>query len=89
MKYEYFCEDCQEVIEKEFPFGKAEKTVSCEKCGKEAERYLGNVNFVLKGGGWPSRSVRMKNEQTAKNRAAGRKMGKAWGGSAPRLIDQG
>lgn len=88
MKYEYFCESCQKVIEKDFPFGKPKKQVCCE-CGEKAERYLGNVSFVLKGGGWPSRSERMKNEQTAKNKAAGKRMKKTWPDASPHLVDQG
>ena len=75
MVYEYKCLDCDKIIEKSFSIGRADTTVDCE-CGKSAKRCYRSMSFVLKGGGWPGRSNKMKNEQTANNEAAGRRMGK-------------
>lgn len=86
--YEYYCEACEKVIEQEFPFGKPAKTVKCE-CGKDATRYFGGgCNFVLKGGGWPSKFHRFNKEMTDRNRKAGEKMRATWEGTQPKLIDQ-
>ena len=75
MLYEYYCEACDKVFELDFKMGEAPKTSTCE-CGKSAERYFGNVGFILKGGGWPSKTGRTKAQQTANNEAAGKRMHK-------------
>jgi len=90
MTYEYWCEECEKPFEKDFPFGKAPKTTTCE-CGKSrCSLYPGNAAFILGGptGDWPSKSTRFKKEMTDKNDAAGRKMRGTWEGTQPKLVDQ-
>ena len=38
MMYEYQCEECGCTSDHKFPIGKAEKTVKCHECGKDAKR---------------------------------------------------
>jgi putative FmdB family regulatory protein len=83
--YDFHCESCGEIVEADFPLGKAPKKVSC-KCGGEAPRYFGNVGVIFKGSGWPSQTMKRKAEGTEKNEAAGRRMRKSH--KAPKLIDQ-
>lgn len=83
--YDFQCEKCGEIVEVNFPLGKAPKKVSCN-CGGEAPRYYGSVGFILKGNGWPSQTMKRKEEGTAKNEAAGRRMRKSH--TPPKLVDQ-
>ena len=86
MRYNYFCSKCDTVFSLEYPFGKAPRTVACEKCKNLSERYIDGVNFILKGtSGFPSKALKMKNEQTAKNERAGKKMRKTWANSIKRV----
>jgi len=83
--FDYKCESCGEVLERDFPVGKAPQTIKCS-CGESAGRFYGSVSFVLKGSGWPSQTHRRKAEGLAANEAAGRRMRKSH--SSPKLIDQ-
>lgn len=74
MTFEYRCEKCG-IIEKDFPIGKADGEVPCD-CGATAKRHYGSMSFVLKGGGWPGKSISMNREMTSRNEAAGRRMRK-------------
>ncbi len=85
MRYDYECDSCGEVFEKEFPLGKAPQKVKCS-CGKRADRQIGAVGFILKGGDWPGQTMRRKAEGTANNEEAGRRMRKSH--TAPKLVDQ-
>jgi len=89
MIFEYQCAQCGTIIEGDFRVGQAAKTMKCEKCNVACERYYGNsCNFILKGGGWPGKSIKFDREQTDKNEAAGRRMVSERTGTAPKLIDQ-
>ena len=88
MMFQYKCWDCEEVIEKEFPIGKADEKVPCPKCKKEVERFWGEVSFVLKGDGWAGKNIAFNREMTQRNEDAGKRMEKTWRGSEPKLIDQ-
>jgi len=90
MIFEYQCIKCQNVLEKDFPLGKAKKTINCPKCNSECNRFWKNMNFVLNGqsGEWPSKKIKFNNEMTKQNEKAGKKMYKTWNGTQPKLIDQ-
>jgi len=90
MTFEYLCETCNAVIERNFPLGGASDVVTCEDCGTECKRHYGGMNFVLKGpaGQWPSKKGRFNQEMTDRNEAARRRMVKERTGTAPQLIDQ-
>jgi len=49
--YEYLCEECSILWEKEARIGKAPKTTKCKECGKRAERYLSEITFSFKDDG--------------------------------------
>jgi len=69
--YEYFCEKCEKIIEKDFDFTKNPDTVKCE-CGENCNRYYGgSVNVVFMGGDWPGKTIKTKNEMTRKNKVGG------------------
>jgi predicted nucleic acid-binding Zn ribbon protein len=86
MIYVYVCEKCDCVIEKDFPFGKPKESVTCE-CGEKAHRDFANGGFLLKGNGWPGKSLNFGEKQKAKNEKAGKNMRKTWG-EPPKLVDQ-
>lgn len=74
MLFDYRCSECEHVFESDFPVGKAAKEVECPECGKTAKRAFTSCNFILKGGGWPSKSGRFNKEMTERNEAAGKRM---------------
>ncbi len=46
MIFEYLCKNCEEVIERDFKIGKANKKVKCPNCNKMAGRYYGTAPTV-------------------------------------------
>ena len=73
MVFEYHCTECEEVFDVNFRIGQAPPTVVCPECQGESKR-LFSCNFILKGGGWPSKKGRFNKEMTDRNEAAGRRM---------------
>jgi len=93
MIFQYRCDNCNKIVERDFRIGKAKKTVKCDTCENDCKRHYGKVDFVLKGswGGWPSKSKKLNREMTKKNKDAERRMWKERGGteaSANPLIAQ-
>lgn len=90
MIFQYWCEDCNGIVEESYPIGKAKKEVACPQCGKTCERYYGEMTFILGGpaGQWPSKRMKFNKEMTDKNTAAGERMRSERTGTAPKLIDQ-
>lgn len=86
MIFEYFCENCEKVLEREFNVGKAVKKTTCENCGKKCERHYSQANFILKGSGWPGRTISQKKDMTAKNEKARTNMRERWEPQMPKLI---
>ena len=86
MIYEYRCDSCGRVFEKDCPSFKPADSPRCE-CGQKANRHFAGFSFVLKGGGWPSKSQRFNAEMTERNERAGRRMRKEHG-DPPKLVDQ-
>ena len=83
MLYEYRCVICEETFTLDFKMGCAPKEAECPECKKPSPRYYGGVGFVLKGGGWPSKTGRTKAQGLANNEAASKRMHK--NRSAPKL----
>jgi putative FmdB family regulatory protein len=86
MLYDYRCPGCGAVFEKDFPMGKAAKQAKCPECGKKAKRAFMSCNFVLKGGGWPSKGISFNKEMTERNEKAGRNMRKEHGKGPVRKV---
>ena len=76
MLYEFCCETCEETFTLDFKMGCAPKEAECPECNKPSPRYYGGVGFVLKGGGWPSKTGRTKAQGLANNEAASKRMHK-------------
>ncbi len=74
MRYGYSCKKCGD-FDRTFPIGQAPDVEKCPVCGNKSKRTF-SCNFVLKGGGWPSRTVAMDRAMTAKNERAGKRMRK-------------
>lgn len=74
MLFDYRCSECEFVFEQNFPIGKAEGEVECPECGETAKRAFTSCNFVLKGGGWPSKKNSFNKEMTERNARAGERM---------------
>lgn len=49
--YQYLCEGCEIIWEKDADIGKAPKTTKCKECGKRVERYLSEITFSFKDDG--------------------------------------
>lgn len=86
MLFDYKCSDCEEQFEMSFPIGKAEDEVECPSCKKTAKRIFTSCNFVLKGGGWPSKAGSFNKEMTERNERAGRRMRKEHGDGPVRTV---
>lgn len=86
MKFEYCCEK-HGVFEEQYGIGRAPTKVPCPSCQVVCPRYYGNVSFILKGGGWPSKKQSFNQEMTKRNEQAGRKMRKTWEGTQPKLVE--
>ena len=76
MRYDYRCLGCDQRFELTFPIGQAPQKATCPGCGEEAKKLISCSSFVLKGGGWPSRTGRMNTDMTKANEKAGRRMRK-------------
>ena len=76
MRFDYRCIECNLVFELSFPIGQAPQRAPCPKCESQGKKLISCSSFVLKGGGWPSRSGRMNTDMTKANEAAGRRMRK-------------
>lgn len=66
--YEFKCPDCEFIQEEEHPMAEAPSETKCMDCGKTIKRYYGSMNFVLKGDGWPSKSIRKGESAIADNK---------------------
>jgi predicted nucleic acid-binding Zn ribbon protein len=86
MIYRYVCESCGSVLDRDFPFGKAAKFVTC-KCKAKANRSFENAGVQLKGNWWPSKTNDFGEKQKKKNEKAGKNMRKTWG-EQPKLVNQ-
>lgn len=47
--YEYKCKKCLKIIVKHYPMNRFPDTVTCDKCGREAEKMMSVSNYVMKG----------------------------------------
>ena len=88
MIYEYACEECQIIIEESFPMGEAPSFLICNDCRNVCSRYYGAMNFVLKGGGWPGKTLSRNKKETEKNIDAGDRMEESWGHTRPKLVNE-
>ena len=50
--YEYKCQNCDIIIEREAKIGTAPKKIKCKKCGKFCERYFSTPLIQFKGSGF-------------------------------------
>lgn len=60
--FDYACEKCKIVWEKDYPIGKAPKTTKCPKCSVKGERYYGTAPAIhFKGNDfWTTRNANRK-----------------------------
>lgn len=75
MIFEYKCQLCEEVFERDFPVGKAPDTVPCE-CSENAiaKRHYTPIGFSFKGNGSPTSNAKFKREMTKRNERAAHRM---------------
>jgi len=85
MLYDYNCPE-HGLFEASFQIGEAPPSTTCPECGSEAKRAFTSCNFQLKGGGWPSKSLRLNREMTQRNERAGRRMKKEHGDGPMKLV---
>jgi putative FmdB family regulatory protein len=59
--YQFKCQACSFLFEEDMPMSKASGAHygACPECGElHPPRHYGEMNFVLKGDGWPSKNIR-------------------------------
>ena len=69
--YQFKCTECDFIFEKDMPMARASSTHygACPNCAElHPPRYYGEVNFILKGDGWPSKNIRGGNSAIADNK---------------------
>ncbi len=79
--YEYRCKKCSNVFELLELFN-AKPVKKCEKCGGDAERFISQSSFVLKGSGWYQTDYAKKSDAPQCPKAAGGDTSKTEGGEA-------
>lgn len=73
--YKYFCENCGQETEMDFPISGVKEKIKCHKCGKMMERDLsGHYGVIFKGGGWPGQEIKRSGDMNARNKSAGKRM---------------
>lgn len=71
--YEYQCPDCGCGFERSLRLANREEPQDCPTCGATAEKRMSLCGFVLKGGGWPGRDMKVNRQMaTRHNRLATR-----------------
>ncbi len=50
--YEYNCPHCDTNFEEWLKVSEADSVQQCPECGKDAQRFVSQTSFVLKGSGW-------------------------------------
>jgi len=74
MLFDFGCKQCEVRFEVDFRVGEAPAHIECPDCGSEAKRQFTSCNFILKGGGWPSKKGSFNKEMTDRNERAGKRM---------------
>jgi hypothetical protein len=78
--------ECELHFERDFRIGKADSIVKCPECDSDAKRIFTSCSFILKGGGWPSKSGSFNKEMTERNERAGKRMRKEHGDGPLRTV---
>jgi putative FmdB family regulatory protein len=65
--YEFECKKCEEVFNELRPMKDAPEKAKCPKCKKVCKRHYGDMNFICKGVGWPSKNIRRGIDVTSSN----------------------
>jgi len=86
MVYSYRCKDCDLGFEKNYPIGQAGTSPACPDCNCDNTTRVYSCDFILKGGGWPSRSNLLNKEMTDRNERAGKRMRVEHGEEGPMKI---
>jgi len=75
--YEFVCRTCEEAFEESMSISEysAQKEFPCPECGSvDTYRGVSETSFILVGDGWPGKDIKCKDQMTARNNRAGRKM---------------
>lgn len=60
--YEFECNSCKNILQKDLPISDETKNITCPKCGGEAKKIISLSTFVLKGDGWYATEYKKKNK---------------------------
>lgn len=66
--YSYKCESCEFPFEMIRPMAESSDPQPCPECGGCGKRTIGEINFILKGDGWPGKNIKIKGQMERKNR---------------------
>lgn len=67
--YDFACDECGAVFERQVPLAEFDDPQPCEACGYTTgtRRLIGKVGIVFKGDNWASKAGRIKGQMKAKN----------------------
>ena len=66
--YEYKCNKCQGTFERILSIANRKEPQTCDCGSDDVERILSRCGFVLRGGDWPSKALRIDRQMAEKNR---------------------
>lgn len=74
--YEYACRDCGHRFERILRLKDRKEVQVCDACQSlETEQIFTTCNFILKGDGWPGKTLRINGQMDKKNERLDRKQG--------------
>ena len=70
--YEFQCPECGETFDRTLRLANRNDPQEC-KCGAQASKQISAVGFILKGGGWPGKAMKVNRQMaTRQNKLAKR-----------------
>jgi putative FmdB family regulatory protein len=66
--YSYECLTCTCEFEKTLKLSEFGSPQVCPECQGETKRRVPNVNFVLRGDGWPGKALKIRQQMAEKNK---------------------
>ena len=71
--YTYQCRSCEFPFEVLSSISEYQSERECPECGGVGGRTITEVNFVLKGSGWPGKNIKVNNQMLKRREVVGKK----------------
>ena len=66
--YNFRCDKCKALFDKQASMADAPSKAKCPHCRTICGRHYGEMNFILKGGDWPSKAIKTNQTITKKSK---------------------